>query len=291
MKLIDLGVVRVPGLDDFPADAIPGTKAYMAPEMAAGEPGNELTDLFALGVTMFRAFTGEYPYANADAMSPPRRTRPNSLAGLRPDLPAWLDAALARAIASNSERRYDDMIEFALVLEVRPGPQPDRQPPSADPLRARPAPGLARHRRDPRPGAPRLVIDALAALALVAAPENAADDPADGAEAGRGRDRGRRGSRIEAWAWGVAADLLGQVQDRHALQPDLDRDRHGREKEAFAAEEDVLEAGHELDVELDRRILHADMAGMDEKPFARRQIALDDLAREVEEDSSRAVIF
>src|ERR1700691_5822823 len=51
LKLIDLGVVRVPGLEDFPADAIPGTKAYMAPEMAAGEPGNELTELFAFGVT------------------------------------------------------------------------------------------------------------------------------------------------------------------------------------------------------------------------------------------------
>jgi serine/threonine protein phosphatase PrpC len=120
LKLIDLGVVRVPGLEDFPADAIPGTKAYMAPEMAAGEPGNELTDLFALGVTMFRAFTGEYPYANADAMSPPRRTRPKSLAELRPDLPAWLDAALARAVAPDPERRYDDMIEFALLLEAGP---------------------------------------------------------------------------------------------------------------------------------------------------------------------------
>ncbi|HEY1798989.1 MAG TPA: protein kinase [Stellaceae bacterium] len=120
LKLIDLGVVRVPGLEDFPADAIPGTKAFMAPEMATGEPGNELTDLFALGVTMFRAFTGEYPYANADAMSPPRRSRPKSLAELRPDLPAWLDAALARALAPEPERRYDDMIEFALVLEAGP---------------------------------------------------------------------------------------------------------------------------------------------------------------------------
>ena len=132
LKLIDLGVVRVPGLEDFPADAIPGTKAYMAPEMAAGEPGNELTDLFALGVTMFRAFTGEYPYANVDAMSPPRRTRPQSLAELRPDLPAWLDAALARAIAPDPERRYDDMIEFALVLEAGPArSQTDlRRPPT-----------------------------------------------------------------------------------------------------------------------------------------------------------------
>ena len=79
LKLIDLGVVRVPGLEDFPPDDIPGTPAYMAPEMFAGEPGNEATDIYALGVTMFRAFTGEYPYGNLDATSSPRRDRPKPL--------------------------------------------------------------------------------------------------------------------------------------------------------------------------------------------------------------------
>ena len=79
LKLIDLGVVRVPGLEDFPPADIPGTRAYMAPEMFAGEPGNEATDIYALGVTMFRAFTGEFPYGNPDATSPPRRDRPKEL--------------------------------------------------------------------------------------------------------------------------------------------------------------------------------------------------------------------
>jgi serine/threonine protein kinase len=124
LKLIDLGVVRVAGLEEFPPENIPGTLAYMAPEMRAGEAGNEATDIYALGVTMFRAITGEYPYGNADAVSPPRRTRPKDLSALRPDLPAWLDAALARAIASDPDKRYGDMIEFALVLEAGPARAP-----------------------------------------------------------------------------------------------------------------------------------------------------------------------
>jgi serine/threonine protein phosphatase PrpC len=120
LKLIDLGVVRVPGLEDFPPADIPGTRAYMAPEMLAGEAGNEATDIYALGVTMFRAFTGVYPYGNADAMSPPRRTRPIALATLRPDLPAWLQAVLARAIANDTAERFGDMIDFAVEMETGP---------------------------------------------------------------------------------------------------------------------------------------------------------------------------
>ena len=120
LKLIDLGVVRVPGLEEFPPENTPGTPAYIAPEMHAGEAGNEATDIYALGVTMFRAFTGEFPYGNADSVSPPRRTRPKDLSALRPDLPAWLDAALARAVAADPGKRYDDMTEFALVLEAGP---------------------------------------------------------------------------------------------------------------------------------------------------------------------------
>jgi len=124
LKLIDLGVVRVPGMEDFPPEDIPGTVGYMAPEMLAGEPGNESTDIYALGVTMFRAYAGEFPYGNLDAVSPPRRTRPIPLGELRPDLPAWLQAALGRAIATDPAERFHDMNEFAVEMERGPARAP-----------------------------------------------------------------------------------------------------------------------------------------------------------------------
>jgi serine/threonine protein kinase len=120
LKLIDLGVVRVPGLEEFPPEHTPGTPAYMAPEMFQGEAGNEATDIYALGVTVFRAFTGAFPYGNADATSPPRRTSPRRLSELRPDLPAWVEAALNRAIALDPARRFHDLSEFAFEMESGP---------------------------------------------------------------------------------------------------------------------------------------------------------------------------
>jgi serine/threonine protein phosphatase PrpC len=124
LKLIDFGVVRVPGMEDSPPEDIPGTPAYMAPEMFDGEPGNEATDIYALGVTLFRAFTGEFPYGNGDATGPPRRDRAMPLSALRPDLPAWLQATLARAIAADPAERFRDMTEFAVELEAGPASAP-----------------------------------------------------------------------------------------------------------------------------------------------------------------------
>ena len=130
LKLLDLGVVRLPGLEDFPPENIPGTTAYMAPEMFAGEAGNVVTDIYALGVTLFRAFTGEFPYGNPDATSRPRFERPKDIAALRPDLPAWLQAALGRAIALDPAERFADTAELAHEFEAGPlhTPPPPRRP-------------------------------------------------------------------------------------------------------------------------------------------------------------------
>ncbi|MGA7805833.1 bifunctional protein-serine/threonine kinase/phosphatase [Bradyrhizobium sp.] len=124
LKLIDFGVVRIPGQEDSAPEHIPGTAAYMAPEMFDGEAGNEATDVYALGVTIFRAFTDEFPYGNVDATGPPRRERPMALSALRPDLPAWLEVALGRALAIDPAQRFRDMAEFAVEMEAGPARVP-----------------------------------------------------------------------------------------------------------------------------------------------------------------------
>ena len=117
LKLIDLGVARLPRMEDFPAADIPGTPSYMAPELLGGAPGDEGSDQFALGVTLYRMFTGHYPYGEVEPFSHPRFGTPTPLTRHRPDLPAWLEHHLARAIHADPARRFGDLIEFTLELD------------------------------------------------------------------------------------------------------------------------------------------------------------------------------
>jgi serine/threonine protein phosphatase PrpC len=118
LKLIDLGVARLTQFDEGESLEVPGTRSYMAPELFSGTQADESSDIYALGVTIYRMFTGgAYPYGEVEAFAQPRLGRATALAKLRPDLPAWLDRALMRAIAIDRRERYADAIEFAFELE------------------------------------------------------------------------------------------------------------------------------------------------------------------------------
>jgi len=117
-KLIDLGVARLPHLEEFPASDVPGTASYMAPQLLEGELGDESSDLFALGVTLFRMWSGgAYPYGEIEPFSRPRFGTPMPLARKRRDLPSWLDQSLARAVAVDPRERQSDALELVLELE------------------------------------------------------------------------------------------------------------------------------------------------------------------------------
>jgi len=119
LKLLDMGVARLPAWDELSDAAIPGTASYMAPEQFKGVPGTEATDVFAVGVSLYRLFAqGAYPYGEIEPFSSPRyHNPPKSLAVVRPDLPIWLDGVLSRALAIDPKERYADIMELVYDLE------------------------------------------------------------------------------------------------------------------------------------------------------------------------------
>ncbi len=118
VKLLDLGVARLPGVEESEAEEIPGTPSFMAPELFAGTRGDERSEVYAIGVTLYRMFSaGQYPFGEVEAFSTPRFSKRASLTRYRPDLPAWLDACLTRATAVDPRERHGDAMELALELE------------------------------------------------------------------------------------------------------------------------------------------------------------------------------
>jgi len=131
LRLIDLGVARLPRVEDFHGDEIPGTPGFMAPEQFAGNAGDALTDQFALGVTLYRWLTGHWPFGEQEAFQRPRFGRPVPPSSYRAEIPSWLDDAILTAIQPNREARFADVIDLLRALErggsleVRPRrPQP-----------------------------------------------------------------------------------------------------------------------------------------------------------------------
>jgi serine/threonine protein kinase len=117
LKLIDLGVARLPRVEDFRPDEIPGTPGFMAPEQFAGNAGDALTDQFALGVTLYRWFTGKWPYGEQEAFQRPRFGRAVAPSQHRPEIPSWLDNAILTAIQPDPAARFGDVVELLRALE------------------------------------------------------------------------------------------------------------------------------------------------------------------------------
>jgi eukaryotic-like serine/threonine-protein kinase len=96
-----------------------GSPAYMSPEQVRMEPLNQQTDIYSLGVTMYRLLTGRLPYyatTQAGLVYAILNTPAAAPATLRPDLPPLLDRIVFRAIAKDPAKRYASWLEFGKEL-------------------------------------------------------------------------------------------------------------------------------------------------------------------------------
>jgi eukaryotic-like serine/threonine-protein kinase len=104
--VLDWGVAADLGQPQSGAD-IQGTPAYMAPEQAAGQPGDERVDVYALGALLYHVLAGKPPYAGADdVMARVREAAPTPIEQLAPQTPDDLAGLVQKAMARAPEKRH-----------------------------------------------------------------------------------------------------------------------------------------------------------------------------------------
>jgi serine/threonine-protein kinase len=100
VKLIDLGTCWIKGEKK---NRIQGTPQYMAPEQMSDKVVNERTDVYNLGATMYRMFTGIVPGAGKKLKQP---------IDINKNIPGTLNDLIMKCLTSNPDHRPAGMFEL-----------------------------------------------------------------------------------------------------------------------------------------------------------------------------------
>ena len=117
LVLMDFGTGRA--VDEATGTGIAGTPLYLAPEVLSGGAATPRSDVYGIGVVLFRLLTGSYPVfgANLDDLR-----RAHAEAGLddgrlaRRQMPPGLRRVITRALHPDPEARYASADELAAAL-------------------------------------------------------------------------------------------------------------------------------------------------------------------------------
>ncbi len=114
--LMDFGMAPPPSAAEATAGA-----CYLAPEQLDGQPGDALSDVYALGAVLYEIFTGKAPYQGAtvaDIRQLQLMQDPDPPSTLAADLPPVFEQLIARAMAKAPGERYGSAAELAGALDA-----------------------------------------------------------------------------------------------------------------------------------------------------------------------------
>jgi serine/threonine protein kinase len=96
-----------------------GTAEYMSPEQARGEPIDHRADVYALGIVLFQALTGQVPFTSEDHFTTAMMQvyeEPPAPRSLNQTIPPAVEALILKALAKEPGRRFQSAAAFARAL-------------------------------------------------------------------------------------------------------------------------------------------------------------------------------
>lgn len=98
--------------------SIVGTIAYFSPEEIKGQPATKASDLYAAGIILYRALTGEVPFTGSikELIKAHETRTPKAPSSFNENLSAF-DAFLAKALHKNPSERFGSALELSRALD------------------------------------------------------------------------------------------------------------------------------------------------------------------------------
>ncbi len=197
-----------------------GTPAYMAPEQAAGLPGEvgPASDVYSLGATLYYLLTGKVPFAGDELgdllyrvqvgqFPPPRR--------VKPAVPAALEAVCLKAMALQPPDRYGGARALAEDVEHWLADEPVSAYREPAGLRLN---RWARRHKTVVSGAAVLLVTAVAALAVGLAAVRREQQRTEAALAAEARRRQQTRQALDALSSQVVEEWLARQEELSAEQ-------------------------------------------------------------------------
>jgi serine/threonine-protein kinase len=123
VKLTDFGVAKFARPDDTTAVGLQGNLGYMAPEQARRESVDARADLFALGVVLYEALTGQNPFSARTGLA--QLTERRTVPALPGSFPAALRQVVAQATQRDPAERFVSAAALRQALLDIPGQSKD----------------------------------------------------------------------------------------------------------------------------------------------------------------------
>jgi serine/threonine protein kinase len=121
VKILDFGLAKIADgrTSMTQLGTAVGTVSHMSPEQVLGRPVDTRSDIWALGVVLYECVTGQLPFqgeTNLATSTAILHAMPTPLTGMRVGVPVEVERVVGRALAKNSDDRYQTVKDMLSEL-------------------------------------------------------------------------------------------------------------------------------------------------------------------------------